>query len=154
MQDSRKQFHYSLESLLRKRNFDVSVLKVEEQRARQVFTEKTGELDSLVKTMIELEMEMRLAQSEETLIIPERLNGIRLFLEHQREVVMQKTQELRQAESVYRQIAEQLTKLMQSIKSLEKNRNHKKRQHDDMHERAGFVEMDNLWLARRQNTRA
>mgnify|MGYP001586355018 CR=1 FL=1 len=153
MHDSRKQFHYSLDSLLRKRNFDISVLTVEEQNAKQVFSEKTKELDALVSRMEELEDEIRRAQSGEALIIPERMNGMRLFLVHHREIVKQKSAELQQAETVYRQIAEQLKKLRQSVKGLEKNKVSKKQQYNVMHERAGFIEMDNLWLARRHLSR-
>lgn len=148
MHDSRKQFHYSLDSLLKKRNFDLSVLVTEEQHAKQAFSEKTRELDELMHIVINLEGEIRKIQSDETQIIPERLNGMTLFLEQQRDLVVQKIKQVKQAELLHRQIIEQMRKLKQSIKSLEKNKGHRQQQHGIMLQHAVFIEMDNLWLAR------
>lgn len=154
MHDSRKQFHYSLDSLLGKRHFDLAVLKIEEAHAQQAFSEKVRELDALVKRVIHLEDEIRRVQSGETPIIPDRLNSMMLFLKHQRENVEQKVKERQQVELVHQQITQQIRTLKQSIKSLEKNKASKQQQYATLQRRAGFIEMDNLWLARKQNSQA
>lgn len=153
MHDSRKQFYYSLDTLLKKRNFDIAALRIEETHARQAYANKAKELEVLLENATDTENQIRAAQAGETMIIPERLNGMRLFLDYLRESVKQKSQELRQAEIIYQQIVDQIKTTKQSIKSLEKNKDRKKREHVVEQERMGFIEMDDLWLSKKLDSR-
>jgi predicted nucleic acid-binding Zn-ribbon protein len=148
MHDSRKSFTYSLDSLLKKRNFDHDLLLLELRQAKQALDEKAVELEAAMNAVTDIEEQVRRAQSEEAIIDPERIRSMTLFLRCQCAAVKETTEQLRQLESIHQQIREQIRKTRQSIKSLEKNKTNKKKQFIMTQQRANFVEMDDLWLTK------
>lgn len=152
MHDSRKRFAYTLDSLLKKRNFDHDLLKLEQRQAKQALDEKVAKLEAEVNIVTEIEEQVRMAQGEEVNIDPDRIRSMTLFLHYQRVAVRETMEQLKQLDSIHQQIVEQIRKTKQSIKSLEKNKTNKKKQFDMTQQRANLVEMDDLWLTKTGNT--
>jgi len=151
--NSSKPFQYALDPIIKKNNWDINTLKIEAAQARGVVEKYIAESKGLRMKIAKLEQEIRDSQTRNSLIMCDKYEVTKTFLDHQHQLLAAKQKELEQAERVHEQIVAQLRSLKQSTKGLENHRRGKKKTYRMQQERAAIIEADEAWLMRRRNNK-
>ena len=153
MANSGKPFQYTLDPVIKKNNWDINTLKIEAAQAKEVVDKYMAESEELRMKIEKLEQDIRASHEPNSLIICDKYEGTKNFLNHQHQLLEVKRKELEQAEYVYEQIVSQLRSLKQSTKGLENHRRGKKKIYQMQQERAAIIEADDAWLMRRRHSK-
>ena len=141
-----KAFRYSLEALIKKRNWDLDVQRMEEARARQILEQRNDEQQQLEDYIAELERGIREAGARDVQLNPDRYNAMTAFLNDQRARLEEKKKQAAQARRIHDQIIDQIQSVRKSIKSLEKHKERKKKDFEMVANRSELIENDDMWL--------
>ncbi|MBI3900275.1 MAG: hypothetical protein HY308_18580 [Gammaproteobacteria bacterium] len=141
-----KRFRYSLDPLLKKRQMDWSIVKVEEANAKSVVAKKENELKGIEGVIDETETLLRQSGEQGATIDRERQQSILNYLAFRHQDLNEKRKQLEQANKVHQQISRNLGTIRQGIKALEKHQSKKLGEYTDENIRREHKQLDELWL--------
>ena len=144
-----KRFQYSLESLLRKRNWELDVQRTEESRIREVLQKQQQEKQELETYIASLEQEIRESRARDSVLEPTRYQAMIAYINGQRDLLEQKVEQVRKTGDLHDRIIEQIKTQRKSIKSLEKHKDRKKKLHEMEANKWQLAQSDELWLMHR-----
>jgi hypothetical protein len=145
---SSKRFRYPLDPVLRKTNWELDGLKIEETQAKKALQDKEKEADRVASRVTEAESELRALCWADSLN-PDRLQAVRLFLRERQAELAKKRREVEQAKRVHDQVFDRLVRTKKTAKGLADHRTRKQRDHQLATERDQIKVLDDLWVMSR-----
>lgn len=144
-----KPFRYSLEALLRKRNWDLDALRQEERETYALVESQFAICEELQAQKRDVEAEIRASSARHSDIQPEMYTALRTFLTEKREALSVANTRLDEVKETHAEIMERVLAAKQSVRTLERHRDTKEAEYRIEQERAVIKQSDELWLLRR-----
>jgi len=145
---AQKPFRYSLEALLRKRQFDWKAVKLEETTAERAVSHGAVRVEEARGTIEQAEELLREARRDGTPIDATRQELLLNYLGQQRLELQERQQRLQRSRDVHTQIQSNLDGIGRGIKSLEKHRAGRQAEHALTQYGIEQRGVDELWLLR------
>jgi len=146
-----KRFKFSLEPLLKKEEWELDILRNEKTAATHAVNQ-VGQALAAIESKITAACEesIQLANEPSNMGLARRAL-LAVYIKHQSVLAKAKSNELEQAKITEAQIAEQLMKALQQVKTLEKLREQARSAYDYKVLQAQMNEADENWLTRRNH---
>jgi hypothetical protein len=146
-----KRFKFALEPLLKKQSWELDTLRTEKAAATQAVNQVGQAVAAMENKIAAACEESRQLTSEPSNMGLARRDLLAVYIKHQSALAQAKRKELEQARNVEAQVAEQLMKALQQLKTLEKLRDQARRTHEYQGHQAQMNEADENWLTRRKH---
>lgn len=143
-----KPFHYSLEALLRKRNWDLQALSLEVQQALVYKEHQQRICEDMRLKILGGEDALREHHAMNMEIQPEQYNALLMFISDLRDALVVAEGRLREAADKHSELFDKLVVSKQSIKSLERHKELRRLDHRVEEQREEIRDSDELWLLR------
>jgi len=150
MGNSKNLFRYSLEALIRKREWEAEQLRIEQSQIRQVIERHMKEIGTLRSHIAHTEDEIRLMQADSLAIHPEQVSSAAMFLRAQHRTLNAMDEELKRIELLADQVSVRLRDTLQSLKSVNKHKQRQLSQYQVERNRDELGEQDELWLLKQK----
>jgi flagellar motility protein MotE (MotC chaperone) len=146
-----KRFKFPLDPLLKKQGWDVDGLRSEKASATQAVNQIGQGLRDIEHKITAACEDARQLAGEDSAMLLVRRDLLITYVKDQVARADIKRKELEQAREIEAQVAEQLVKAMQQLKTLERLRDQARSAHDYQVLQAQLNEADESWLARRNH---
>jgi len=147
-----RRFRYSLEMLLKQRQWEKDAAAAQEHAARGVFNAHLGEAQNAAGAVARGEDALREALQAGASIDPRYHQSVSLYLAQAREALRAKAHQAARSEALHEQARRELLRSLRAVRALERHKENRQHEHHREREQIAQDKQDELWLTGRRTS--